>query len=58
MFIRRTEARPFTDRQIDLLMTFADQAVVTIENTRLCEDEQASRRDLQASLEYRRHKVT
>jgi GAF domain-containing protein len=49
---RRTEARPFTDRQIDLLKTFADQAVIAIENTRLFEEVQARSRDLAQSLEY------
>src|SRR5262245_29088550 len=50
--IRRTEVRPFTDRQIDLLKIFADQAVIAIENTRLFEAEQASKREMQESLEY------
>jgi two-component system, NtrC family, sensor kinase len=49
--IRRTEIRPFTARQIELAETFADQAVIAIENVRLFEEVQARTRDLTESLE-------
>src|SRR5262249_33261086 len=51
ILLRRREVRPFTDRQIELLKTFADQAVIAIENTRLFEEVQARTKELQDSLD-------
>jgi signal transduction histidine kinase len=43
--------RPFTDRQIELVKTFSDQAVIAIENVRLFDQVQARTKELAASLE-------
>ena len=49
--LNRSEVRPFTDKQIELVTTFADQAVIAIENVRLFEAEQQRTRELTKSLE-------
>jgi signal transduction histidine kinase len=48
--IRRMEVRPFTDSQIKLLETFADQAVIAIENVRLFQELEARTRELTQSV--------
>jgi signal transduction histidine kinase len=53
LILTRSEARPFTDKQIKLVATFADQAAIAIENVRLFDEIQEKSRQLEEASQHK-----